>query len=330
MKKTLKKISLFTGIILCANGIMNAQNVGIGTTSPSEKLEVIGNIKLSDTLKTTKVIVGTGSATYPLTVRATSNSQAKGFGQISQNGTIAVGTYVDDIAGAFIQTHTNHDLNFTTNSGAAKMVIKSGTGNVGIGMGNGAVNNKLEVNGNVTIHNQLQILGGSPGTGKILTSNPNGYGSWEYPSQYNTGFATYPNTISTITSGSSNQVIPFVKTTPSSSFNFDDGNDFSNTTYSYTVPQSGVYVFHAHVGMNAIYTAASNGIVVLRFMRNGIPSVSQYVPVAASTPMQPTIAVSATLKLSMGDQISVAIYNSSGASFNLTAASCEFSGHRVY
>lgn len=329
MKHTLKTISLFTGIILIAN-VTKAQNVGIGTTIPTEKLEVIGNIKLSDTLKTSKVVVGTGSAIYPLTVRTTSYSQAQGFGQISQNGTIAVGTYVDDIDGAFIQTHTNHDLKFTTNNGPAQMIIKAGSGNVGIGTGTSSISSKLAVNGNVTIYGQLQILGGTPGTGKVLTSNPNGFGAWEYPPQYNTGFATNPNTLSTITSGSNNQVIPFTKSTPSSSSNFDDGNNFSNTTYSYTVPSTGVYAFHAYVGMNAIYTSASNGIIVLRILRNGIAVASQYVSVATSTPMQPAINVSTTLKLSVGDQISVALYNNSGTSFNLTAASCGFSGSRIY
>jgi|GEM_PF-3516747 len=305
-----------------------AQNVGIGTTSPTEKLDVVGNVKLSDTLKTTKAVVGPGIATYPLTVRTVSSSQAKGFGQISQNGTIAVGTYVDDYLGAFIQTHTNDDLNFSTNSSASQMVIQAGTGNVGIGttMPNG----KLEVNGNVVIHQQLQILGGNPGDGKILTSNPNGYGWWTYPSQYNTGFSTYPTGVINVTSGGSNQVIPFLKGTIGSANNFDDGNNFSNTTYSYTAPADGVYQFQAYLGMNAIYTATATNIIVIRFMKNGLPVASKFVRTATSTSMPTDLEISNMLKLNQGDQISVAIYNASGATFNLDPGSCVFSGSRIY
>lgn len=322
MKKLLLASSFFT-----ASMAAMAQNVGIGTTTPTEKLQVVGNIKLSDTLKTPNAIIGTGAATYPLTVRSTSSGN-KGFGQISPNGTIAVGTYVDDTYGAFIQTHTNNDLNFTTNNGGSQMVIKAGSGNVGIGVT--LPNHKLEVDGNVVIYQQLQILGGNPGKGKILTSNPNGFGWWEYPSQYNTGFSTYPTGITTITSGGSNQVIPFLKGTTGSAINFDDGNNFSNTTYTYTAPANGVYQFQAYVGMNAIFTAIANNSIIIRFMKNGIPVASKFVRTTASTNMPTTLEINNMLKLSQGDQISVAIYNASGTTINLDPGSCTFSGSRIY
>lgn len=78
----------------------NGQNVGIGTNTPA----------------------------YKLTIQT-----GNGYGLVHTNGTVSVGTYVDNFSGAgWYGTVSNHPLMFFTNSGAAQMTILQ-NGNIGIG-----------------------------------------------------------------------------------------------------------------------------------------------------------------------------------------------------
>jgi hypothetical protein len=126
-----------------------------------------------------KVGVGTKSPDYPFTVKDTLNSGGGiGIAQVSLNGLVAVGTYTDN-GNAFIQTHTNNDLCFSTNNGSAQVLLQKGTGNLGIGALSPA--EKLEVNGNVKISGTLKLPGGTPAVGKVLTSDASGNAAWATP-----------------------------------------------------------------------------------------------------------------------------------------------------
>lgn len=76
-----------------------------------------------------------------VTISPTSNAstqflqiQKNGIGleQRSINGIVAVGTYVDNSGGAFIQTNSAHSLNFATNGGGRQMTLTT-NGYFGIG-----------------------------------------------------------------------------------------------------------------------------------------------------------------------------------------------------
>ena len=142
----MKKQILLSLMLLTMSGSVIAQYVGIGTTTPQ----------------------------YTLTVKDTNSvSSNQGFAQISNNGQVAVGTYVDN-SSAYIQTHTNHDLHFATNNGAADLTLQKLTGNFGIGT----------VNPQATLHvaGTLLLDDGNQGNGKVLTSDANGNATWQTPS----------------------------------------------------------------------------------------------------------------------------------------------------
>ena len=74
-------------IIFSVPIIMRAQNVGIGTTTPTQKLEVSGNIK------STGLIVGTGGAQYDFLMQSNASGQVgakKGFGALALHYIICI------------------------------------------------------------------------------------------------------------------------------------------------------------------------------------------------------------------------------------------------
>jgi len=144
----MKKFTYFLALIITAAGAY-AQNVGVGTKIP----------------------------VYPLTIKdSLLANNGKGFAQVSPNGQVAVGTFVSN-SSAYIQTHTNTDLKFTTNDGAYQMVLQTGTGNVGIG--SIVPTEKLDVGGNVKVRGALQIMDGTQADGNVLTSDATGNATWK-------------------------------------------------------------------------------------------------------------------------------------------------------
>lgn len=95
--------------------------------------------------------VGVGTTT-PFS-KFTVTKSGIGVTQESDDQTTRIGFYTAT-GSAFVQTHSNHDLNFTTNNGSSQMVLKT-NGNVGIGLTSPA--NKLEVNGTSKINGALLV-----------------------------------------------------------------------------------------------------------------------------------------------------------------------------
>lgn len=97
----MKKSSLLFAL-LAAGIAANAQNVGIGTTSPAYLLSVANA------------------------------SDGIGIANISPDGQVAVGTYVSNNS-AYIQTHTATDLFFSTGNASPQLTLKNGSGYFGLG-----------------------------------------------------------------------------------------------------------------------------------------------------------------------------------------------------
>lgn len=123
-------------------------NVGIGTTSPASKLNVIGTFN------------ATGGA-----------ASVKGL-YVDNTGKVGIGTTSPVSTLNVVGT-----LNVTGLFPTTKGLYVNPSGNVGIGTITISPNIKLEVNGNVKI-TSIQITGGSPGVGKVLISDANGVATW--------------------------------------------------------------------------------------------------------------------------------------------------------
>ena len=113
-------------------------------------------------------------------------------------------------------------------NGYNELMRVESSGNVGIGVEDPDA--KLEVNG------QIKITGGTPGDGKVLTSDADGLATWE---DKKIGFHAYLSTSTTLVNATETQLTTF-------SEYFDDGNAFDNSTGAYTIPADGVYQFNVH------------------------------------------------------------------------------------
>jgi hypothetical protein len=159
-------IKMYTGVSVLTNRItaqgssfINGGNVGIGTTSPTTKLEVDGTALFSGNT----YVEGTGN----LTIR---NTSAAGCGIV----------FLDTTWQAGIE-HSGGNLYFRTGGQTDKMVLKS-NGNVGIGTTSPGY--KLEVNGTGSFFGNIRSGGGT------LWSDSNGGVQLGYSSTDSTGYLT--------------------------------------------------------------------------------------------------------------------------------------------
>jgi hypothetical protein len=144
-----------------------SQDMVFGTGSSSSFTE---NMRIKGT---GMVGIGTATPDKPLTVKVS----GMGVSQESADGSAKVGFFTHTNA-AYVQTHNNVNLNFSTNNAAAQMTLQAGTGNFGIGQTNPSA--KLDVAGTV------KIADGTEGAGKVLTSNASGVASWQNSAYGNT------------------------------------------------------------------------------------------------------------------------------------------------
>ncbi len=152
----------------------NGTTIGIGTTTPDadRKLHIVFSNPNPDGKNGKLVIENTANtinATSALQFR-TANSDAPQWLQFATNSSdwLKFNTFGFSNGSAY----GGYFFNILNNTVTA-MVINKDTGNVGIGTVTPGA--KLEVAG------QLKITGGSPGLGKVLTSDDSGVASWTTP-----------------------------------------------------------------------------------------------------------------------------------------------------
>lgn len=171
--------------------IHNSGNVGIGDfvlSPPDDLLHVKGIIRIPGSEGNDYQIRGGDNISTGVAIRAISNpsnnqsifgvessGSATRFGVTQGNGTFAregfwVGTYDNgELTPSVGLNRTGSDMILLTDNTERVRILDNG--NVGVGATDPT--QKLDING------QIRIRGGTPGAGKVLTSDANGVGTWE-------------------------------------------------------------------------------------------------------------------------------------------------------
>lgn len=141
-------------------------NVGIGTTSPEQKLSVNGNIQIAGISGTTRYILTNefSGGTGRLVFQAGQGSSAYG-GALNLYANSHVTSPGDVVVGLSANGVSKFRVNSSGLDGGADLMTVLYSGNVGIGTT--SPNAKLDVNGNVVISGSLTVSGSTVVTGSV-------------------------------------------------------------------------------------------------------------------------------------------------------------------
>lgn len=263
------------GNSVSGNGIVGVSNTGTGgrfSSTSGRALIAAGSVWLNN--GGGKTMIGNQSA--PFMQLHVSNATDSTLLQLDNNTALANGTNVglylkngDWFTGAVKTTGTGTStarLSFwtfanTVTSGLKERMSITDNGNVGINTTTPA--SLLDVNGaghfsaNVDIDGTVTINGGSPGAGKVLTSDAVGTASWKGM----TGFAARKTGVNQSINASSSATISF------QTEEYDLGTaGYNPATGEYTVPETGVY----HIDISLVINPQVNPQgLVLNLTNNG-------------------------------------------------------------
>lgn len=269
----------------------------------------------------------TGPAGSNATVTAGSGVSVSG-GVVALGGSLTQATVLTSAAGA----------NTFTLNGPAAVSLGTGTGATALGNPTGAttltgatlaltgattLTGALTTTGLITTPS-LKVTGGTPATGKVLTSDASGNATWATPGGPANGFSVYQN-VSQSFSANTTATVQF------QGEEFDEAPAFNSTTgnYTFTAPAAGVYQFTATL----VWTTGSNSSNMTLTILKGGTVVRTATGFRGSGSQTHTTETTVLLKLAAGDIISVQALASSAAvtqANTTTNLGTRFSGYRVY
>lgn len=205
--------------------------LGIGTSLPTQGFSVAEKFTVNSTTGSVNFADPLGNIQFPA-VTTVGVPMINMFASNTTNADRMVIAHSPSYTDWGLQYQDASDQFNFISGGTPVMTVSLASNNVGIGTSTPAT--KLDVNG------QIRISGGTPGLGKVLTSDATGLASW----QNAVAFSAYSNANQTLTSGSSAIV----------SFNVEDVDNsasFNIATYTFTAPSNGTYFLTASITMNA-------------------------------------------------------------------------------
>lgn len=286
------------------DGIVGTSNSGVGgsfSSTSGRALEAAGEVWLNNGAGKT-MIGNLPTAQMQLHI---SNASDTALLLLDNNITLANGTNVGAYfkngswyTGAIKTTGTGTNVarmsfwTFASNTVGGLRERMSILDNGNVGINNNNPQTTLDINGTV------KISGGSPGAGKVLTSDATGSATWSGSS----AFAAYktPGTNTTVNALSSVTV----------GFDVEDfdtgGSSYNPATNTFTAPVTGIYHFDVSVTANP---QVSGQPLRLRLVKNGSSTLRDVATETQNVFSAYSISLSADISLIAGDQINVTFLN---------------------
>lgn len=267
--------------------------------------------KIFNTTLTDQVGIGTNNPLSVLSLRTKDNwnpAVGNGWGDFSiSDGTKGLAIGMAEFGGGA------GDIRIWAKGGTGRIMIgdvangdilTTVDGKVGIGIS--SPTEKLEVNG------QVKITGGSPGAGKVLTSDANGLAAWEDNANPKVGFSAYLSTTTIITNATETKLTGFTEF-------FDNNNSFNNSTGEFTAPSNGIYQFNFTVGWSSS-SSVTDVPTMLRIRKNSnVQTGSQFTKhVTLNSSYGESSNLTFIRNLSAGDIITFHVFYTSSSALNVS------------
>ena len=337
------RLGLFTFSVINKTGmverlsILDGGNVGIGTITPTAKLEVNGTFKITDgTQGAGKVLTSdaTGLVSWAapggLTLPYSGNfTTAQTVFAVSNDGGNSISGYSPITGSVAVQGITSSGTGIYGSANAGVGVnAYSNTGNAGVFQSQTGLAIKT-LGGDVELNGKIKIADGTQGINKILTSDAAGLASWVTPAvvapPVAAGFYVQKsNSVQTIFNN--NLVKIDFGTGASGQF----GTGYNSSTSQFTAPATGYYQFN--VTLNFLESTASTLNPVYIYLYKG--GNAFYIYQFEHRTKMGSRGFSQMVYLLANDVIEVRVLNQSGTSIDvngssLLPASSSFSGYKI-
>jgi|GEM_PF-5069824 len=306
--------------------IVDGGNVGINHLRPTATLDVINlpttSLGIRGTTNSTIAatttagpagvigeVVSTSPGGFSAGVRGVNRGTAgNGVGVLGYQAGSGYGVFGSTLSGTGVVGGSTNGTGgyFYTTTGTALNVVGPSTGTA------------------LTVSGDVRFTGMNEGLGRVLTSDGNGYASWQNPtSGTNIGFVARLSTNNGLASGVSLAIAGFTEIT-------DDGNAFNPATGVFTAPSAGLYTFKARASFSL--PASGNTAFIVRIVYGAENEQTQVLcPTVAG--FGGTAEVNVTRKLAAGDQVKMEVAHYAAGNLTLyggVGSSTIFSGFKVY